>query len=51
MDQQPGSGAEMAQGQSSPEMMQQIDGGEVAPPNPGVGAKQGIETQQIGDGL
>lgn len=51
MDKQPGTGAEMAHGHPSTEIGQQIDGGDVATPSPGVGAQQGIETQQIGDGL
>jgi hypothetical protein len=47
-DQQAGTGAELAQGQVSPEMQQQVDNREMAAPNPAVGQQAGIETQQLG---
>lgn len=50
MDQQPGTGAEMAVGQGvDPAMMQQIENGEQNPPSPNIGAAEGIETAELGD--
>lgn len=46
-DKQEGTGAEMAQGQPSPDMQQQIEAGNVTPANPAVGVNQGIETEEI----
>lgn len=49
MDQQPGTGAELAEGPVDPQMAQQIDAGQENAPSPNVGMGQGIETQELGD--
>lgn len=49
MDQQPGSGAELAEGQVDPAMQQQISNGDMNAPSPNVGQEAGIETAALGD--